>query len=224
MTEGEPLPGERRLITVDGIDGSGKSTLARRLAAALGPPAVLLGVDEFRRPVDWSAGGRSELDVYYGDRYDLGALDACLRAFGAGAGGCQVPVFDSAKEQLTGTRAVDFAGKRWAVVEGVFVARLQAAAQALQALHVFVDLPRDLAYARIQQRDVAAGRALVEVRRRITERYFPAHDRYLAECDPRNRAQIVIDTSELQRPVLTRAAWPDDPTWSPVRSALEALL
>ena len=134
-------------------------------------------------------------------------------------------MFDSAKEQLTGTRAVDFAGKRWAVVEGVFVGRLQAAApQALQALHVFVDLPRELADARIQQRDVDAGRAPIEVRRRIDERYFPAHDRYLAECDPRNRAHVVIDTSELQRPVLTRAEWPQDSAWQAVRAALEAVL
>jgi uridine kinase len=200
-----PDTGERRLITVDGIDGSGKSTLARRLAGALGQSAVLLGVDEFRRPVDWGGGGRSELDVYYGDRYDLSAMDACLREFRAGGRGCRLPVFDSTKEQLTGTREVDFAGKRWAVVEGVFVARVSAVADALT---IFVDLPR----------------ALAEVQRRIAQRYFPAHDRYQAERDPRNRARIVGDTSDLQRPVVTRADWPADPAWTPVREALEAVL
>jgi uridine kinase len=216
-----PDTGERRLITVDGIDGSGKSTLARRLAAALGQSAVLLGVDEFRRPVDWGGGGRSELEVYYGDRYDLPAMDACLREFRAGGAGCRLPVFDSTKEQLTGTREVDFAGKRWAVVEGVFVARVPAVADALT---IFVDLPRALADQRIQRRDQAAGRPLAEVQRRIAQRYFPAHDRYLAERDPRNRARIVVDTSDLQRPVVTRADWPADPAWGPVREALEAVL
>jgi uridine kinase len=211
----------RRLITVDGIDGSGKSTLARRLAAALGESAVLLAVDEFRRPVDWGAGGRSELDVYYGDRYDLSTMDACLRDFRAGAAGCRLPVFDPATEQLGGTREIDFAGKRWAVVEGVFVARVPAVADALT---IFVDLPRALADQRIQRRDQAAGRPLPEVQRRIAQRYFPAHDRYLAERDPCNRARIVIDTSELQRPQVTRADWPDDPAWGPVRDALEAAL
>ena len=101
-----------------------------------------------------------------------------------------------------------------AVVEGVFVARLPAAADALT---IFVDLPRALADQRIQQRDQAAGRPLAEVQRRIDQRYFPAHDRYLAERDPRNRARIVVDTSDLQRPVVTRADWPDDPAWAPVR-------
>ena len=85
-----------------------------------------------------------------------------------------------------------------------------------------MDLPRALADQRIQRGTQAAGRPLAEVRRRIAQRYFPAHDRYLAECDPRNRARIVIDTSDLQRPVLTRADWPDDPAWSPVREALRA--
>jgi uridine kinase len=217
--------GERRLISVDGIDGSGKSTVARRLAAALGQSAVLLGGDEFRRPVDWAAGGRSELDVYYDDRYDLGALDGCLRSFLAGGGGCRLPVFDSSKEQLTGDREVDFTGKRWAVVEGVFVARVPVLAAApAEALTIFVDLPRALADQRIQARDEAAGRPLAEVRRRIAQRYFPSHDRYLAECDPRTRARIVIDTSEPQRPVLTREAWPEDPAWLPVRAVLPAVL
>ena len=214
-------PSGRRLITVDGIDGSGKSTLARRLSAALGPSAVLLGVDEFRRPVDWGAGGRSELQVYYEDRYDLAALDACLRAFRAGGAGCRLPVFDSKTEQLSGEREVDFAGKRWAVVEGVFVARVPAVSDALT---IFVDLPRALADERIQRRDEAAGRAPAEVRRRIDQRYFPANDRYLAECDPRTRAHVVVDTSDLQRPVVTRADWPDDPAWAPVRAALAAAL
>jgi uridine kinase len=213
--------GERRLITVDGIDGSGKSTLARRLVAALGESAVLLGVDEFRRPVDWNAGGRTELQVYYEDRYDLGALDGCLRAFVTGGAGCPVPVFDSKTESITGARELDFAGKRWAVVEGVFVARVPAVSEALA---IFVDLPRALADARIQRRDQAAGRPLPEVRRRIAQRYFPSHDRYLAERDPRTRAHIVVDTSDLDRPAMTRADWPADPGWGPVRAALETVL
>ena len=215
--------GERRLITVDGIDGSGKSTLARRLAAALGESAVLLGVDEFRRPVDWDAGGRSELDVYYDDRYDLGALDGCLRAFRAGGGG-----LPGAGVRL-GEGTVDRRARAWTSPasagrwwRGCSSARVPAVAS--DALTIFVDLPRALADQRIQARDAAAGRPLAEVQRRIAQRYFPANDRYLAECDPRTRARIVIDTSDLQRPVLTREAWPEDPAWRVVRGALQAVL
>ena len=41
------VPGERRLLGITGAPGSGKSTLAEALVAALGPDAVLVGMDGF---------------------------------------------------------------------------------------------------------------------------------------------------------------------------------
>lgn len=220
---------ERGLVTIDGIDGSGKSVLARRLLEALGSSAALLAVDDFRRPVDWHGPGSTELDVYYQQRYDLGALEGCIARFMAGDDGCTFPEFDGATETLTGERAVDFRGKRWLLVEGVFVARLPSAAGALS---VYVDITEDEARRRVLVRDQAKGRTAEEVNRRIDGRYFPAHARYRAERSARDKAAVLIDNGDPARPRLLRSPPrpPEDdsrivtPRFGPVQAALAALL
>lgn len=211
----------RAIVTVDGIDGSGKSTFARRLVEQLGPRAVLFAVDDFRRPVDWATPGRSELEVYYQRRYDLVALDTCLRGFRDGQPGCRFRPFDGASETLGPEREVAFGAALVAVVEGVFVARLRCS---VDALSIYVDIPRDEAERRVRARDQAKGRTLQEVQRRIDQRYFPAHDRYLGEQQPRDRAAILFDNRDPQAPRVMHARLPAGPGWAPVRAALETLL
>ena len=199
----ENTRGDRGLVTIDGLDGSGKSILARRLAEAL-PDAVLLGVDDFRRPVDWQAPGASELDLYYEQRYDLAALEGCVRAFLEGADACAFPEFDGAREALTPgpDRTVSFTGRRWLLVEGVFVARLPSADRGLS---IYVDISADEARRRVMARDLGKGRTAEEVTRRIDRRYFPAHERYQRERSPRDRAAVLIDNEDPERPRLLRA-------------------
>jgi uridine kinase len=210
----------RAIVTVDGIDGSGKSIFARRLAEALGARAVLLSVDDFRRPVDW-AQGKSELDVYYHRRYDLAALDDCLDAFRDGRRACRYRGFDGAREALGEEQEITFNGAEVAIVEGVFVARLR---NAVDALSIFIDIPRAEAEARVQKRDLSKGRSPGEIQHRIRERYFPAHDRYVRDQQPRERAAVVFDNRDPRLPRVVRVRLPTGPGWSVVRAALEQLL
>jgi uridine kinase len=226
MNEKAPLGSDvgtavRAIVTVDGIDGSGKSTFARRLVEVLGPAGVLLAVDDFRRPVDWNTPGKTELDLYYHRRYDLIALDNCLRAFRDGQPSCRFRGFDGAREALGAEQEIQFGAALVAVVEGVFVARLRSS---VDALPIYVDIPRDEAVRRIRQRDQAKGRTLQEVQHRIDQRYFPAHDRYLQEQQPRDRAAVLFDNRDPAAPRVMHARLPMGPGWAPVRAALEKLL
>lgn len=228
MEERRDIP-PRALVTIDGLDGSGKSVLARRLLEALDGSAVLLAVDDFRRPVDWQAAARPELDLYYEERYDLVSLEGCIRQFLQGAPSCTFPEFDGAREALAGTRTVSFTGKTWLIVEGVFVARLPAADGALS---IYVDIDEDEARRRVMVRDLGKGRTTEEVTRRIDRRYFPAHHRYRQERSARDRAAVLIDNADPQRPRLLRtpaAAWDDRSRvaangFGPVHAALASLL
>jgi len=204
---GSTAPGvsRRRLLGVDGVDGSGKSFLAERLGATLGQvglPTVLLRVDDFRRPIDWRQAGRSEAEVYYDDYYDLALLDACASRFLAGADAVEIPAFDSRVERHVGTRTVEFGAASVAVVEGVFALRSQAVRANAAVVYLRTTLPE--ARRRILVRDTARGRTAEDVMHRIAARYFPAHERYVRECDPVGSAAALIDHETLGAPTVAR--------------------
>lgn len=195
----------RGLLAVDGIDGSGKSVLARKLAEVardLRIDIVTLAVDDFRRPVDFSASDRQEADIYYQDYYDLPLLDACLRAFLAGASGVDIPVFDARAHRLDGQRRLDFGAARIAVVEGVFALRVATIARGAAVIYLRTSFPE--ARRRIRARDTARGRTLADVNHRIDARYFPAQERYLREQEPAARAHVLIENEDLSTPSLSR--------------------
>jgi uridine kinase len=192
------------IIAIDGVDGSGKSTLAQGLVLGLGRagwPAVLLSVDDFRRPVDWARADRSEAEAYYQDYYELALLETCLRAFRDGAPQVTIPVFDARTEQLDGTRDVALAGAAVAVVEGVFALRVPAAAAGL-VIHIEV-APAE-ARRRLIERDLGRGRPRAVIEHRLAARYEPAHERYLAAHDPGRRADVIVDSNRPHAPRTTR--------------------
>ncbi|MBC8133317.1 MAG: hypothetical protein H7X95_10085 [Deltaproteobacteria bacterium] len=193
----------RVLLAVDGIDGSGKSVLARRLAdaaAAAGICTVTLAVDDFRRPVDWGAGG--ETDIYYDDYYDLSLLDRCLRAFIDGGVSVEIPVFDAASHRLEGHREITFGQANLGIVEGVFARRIGAVADTAAVVYLRTSFAE--AQRRVVARDTARGRALTDVNHRIAARYFPAQERYLQEFRPEARADVVIDNEDWRAPQIVR--------------------
>jgi uridine kinase len=191
----------REVIAIDGIDGSGKSMFAAALTAALASdevPPVLLRVDDFRRPIDWSRVDKTEADLYYDEYYDLTLLDRCLRDFLAGGQGVEIPRYDTAAERLSGTQPVSFKDATVAVVEGVFV--LRVATVAARGAVIYIETTADEARRRILSRDIARGRSPQEVQRRIDARYVPGQTRYRAAVDPLARAAAIIDNQNPETP------------------------
>jgi uridine kinase len=204
MRSGGVARSGRALLAVDGVDGSGKSRFAEALAAACaaeGRPAVLMHVDDFRRPVDWGAPGTDEAALYYDRYYDLAMLDGCLRAFLDGAARTEHPRFDSTRDALDGTSEVRFGDAPLCIVEGVFVLRVEAAAAAPL---VSLEVSESEATRRILDRDAARGRPLDVVRHRLTRRYQPAQSRYRAAFDPAGRADVLVDNERWDRPRMLR--------------------
>lgn len=187
----------RSLLAIDGIDGSGKSVLAARLSAATtaaGMEAVTFAVDDFRRPVDWARGDRSEADIYYDDYYDLALLDRCLAAFMDGATSFEIPAFDAAAHRIDGHRTISFPGAALAIVEGVFVLRLPRVSAGAGLIYLRASFAA--ARRRILARDAARGRDPADIHHRITARYFPSQERYLRAFNPVARADVLVDHEE----------------------------
>jgi uridine kinase len=212
----------RPIITVGGIDGSGKSSFARRLQAAYaaaGLPALRLHIDDFRRGVDWTRADRAQSDIYGEDYFDFAAVEACLDAFRAALPSARRPLFDGAAEQVSGDVEVPMAGARVAIVEGVFMMRLPSADDHVR---VWMKSSYQLGRRRIIERGDPPWRTEAEWSYRIDHRYFPAQRRYLADFRPEERADVVIDNEDWQRPVLVRADLSRLP--EPFRGVLASLL
>lgn len=222
MTAAAPA---RTLVVIDGVDGSGKSTFARRLRDALAAEAVaaiIVSVDDFRRPVDWAAAAASpdgEAGAYYDAYYDLAACDRCLAAFAAGAASLAVPQFDSVGERAAAPREVACAGAAIAILEGVFPLRVPAASAGVV---IYLDTAGAEARRRIVERDLAKGRTRTDIERRIDRRYAPGQARYHAALDPRGRADVIVGND---RPTAARALRRDVGRADPaVRGALDRAL
>lgn len=194
------------VVFVDGLDGSGKSTLAQgirdRLAAA-GLHPILLAIDDFRQPLDWTQTAVAEATLYHDLYFNLPALDQVLARILAGARSVEVPVFNENADAMNRLQPVP--ADPFVLVEGVFSQRL---AMASAAALVFVDCSWDEARRRILARDQARGRSAEDVCHRIENRYFPAQRHYQESHAPRQRAHWIVDHEKQGAPYVQRSPQP----------------
>ena len=75
----EVRAGGFRRVAVDGFDGAGKTWLADELAAAVGPAATRVRVDDFLNPQEVRyARGRDSPEGFFLDSFDYDAFRAAL--------------------------------------------------------------------------------------------------------------------------------------------------
>jgi len=97
-------------------------------------------------------------------------------------------------------RGAVLAVERNVVVDGVFLHHPDL--RDLWHLSVFLEVDRDVALERALARD--EGR-MEDARERYANRYVPGETRYLEEVAPAAAADVVLDTTDLDRPRLVRA-------------------
>ncbi len=193
---------------IDGVDGSGKSTFADGLAEVLrglGRPVVRVSADDFHHPraVRHRRGAHSP-EGFYLDSYDLDAL--CRNVLGPfGPDGDRR--FRSAVHDVVTDAAVN-AGQQLApagavlVLDGMFLHRPELAGRF--ELTVFLDVPFEVTFARMAERDgcdpdpAHAG----------NRRYVEGQRLYLAAATPREQADLVVDNTTPGRPQLVSARSP----------------
>lgn len=200
---------ERLRVAVDGVTASGKTTFGHELAAALrtlGRPTLRASLDDFKRP--WAEARELGYDRvsgagYYRNAYDFAAARDLLLA-PAGADGDGVVVL-CARDPLTGTdhRDVSVTAPPNAVlvVDSVFAFRPEY--DAYWDVRIWLEVDPELALRRGIDRD-AEREGVAAAARLHRDRYGVAEAIYLDEADPRSRAEVVIDNTDFDRPVLVR--------------------
>ena len=192
-----PAPGRPVLVAVDGPDGAGKTTFADALAAATpGRPADRASLDDFHHSRAHRHDTGRTGETVWGRSFDYEAVRReLLDPWRRGAGtSYRRRWHDLATDaQLDEPREV-VPERGVLVVDGVFAQRPELAG--VWDLVVYVEAPDDVRMARMAARDGVPD----DPDHPDQRRYLDAQAIYLAACHPRERADVVIDNTDPQRP------------------------
>jgi uridine kinase len=173
------LPPGRRIVAIDGRDGAGKTTFADALAPLLDRPAVRASADDFLNPpaVRYRL-GRESPEGFFRDSVDVAALRArLLEPFARGEPFRRL--FHAADAPLAAAAEVAPADAVL-VLDGLFLHRPEL--RGAWDVSIFLDVPLDVAADRLLRREGVPTR----------RRYVEGMELYLAACDPRAHATLVL--------------------------------
>lgn len=203
------LGGGRLRIAVDGLTASGKSTFGDELGAVVsgaGRQVLRASLDDFKRP--WSEAhlyDRTSGEGYFRNAFDYERCQRLLLEPAGidGSGDVALCSIDPLTQVDHSATKLTMTADAVLLVDGVFAFRPEL--DRYWDLRVWLDIDADLSVARGAQRD-----AMIEGSERAAEqlhraRYLPSERIYIAECDPIGRADVVIDNSVFERPILIRA-------------------
>lgn len=198
---------DRRIrVAIDGVDGAGKTMLADALAplvTAKDRSVIRASVDDFHNPrAIRYARGRHSPDGFFLDSYDYPAFqEKLLGPLGPeGAGGYVARHFDHRTDQSVALQPQQAPPTAALIVDGIFLHRPELCA--CWDLSVFLHVDFAVSMARNAAREGTPDTANPEAL--SYQRYVGGQQRYLAECQPGQRADIVIDHNDLGAPKILK--------------------
>jgi uridine kinase len=198
---------DRRIrVAIDGVDGAGKTTLADALAplvAAKGRPVIRASVDDFHNPQRVRyARGRYSPDGFYLDSYDYDSFRRLLlEPLGPGGSGqYSAKRFDLAHDRPFDLDPQHAPPTAALIVDGIFLHRPEL--RSCWDLSIFLKVDFDVSLPRGAAR--GPNFDAIDPASPPHQRYVGGQRRYIAECDPEQQADIVIDYNDLHAPVILK--------------------
>lgn len=205
-------PGHRPLIVgITGMDTSGKSQLTHALAGELerfSHQVQVVHVDDFHRPrAQRYLPELPEPVQYYEHSIDFGrAASDVLRPIQVDHSlDVTLKLLDLPSDAWTLERRYVVSDQTIVLLEGVFLFRPEL--RNLVGLFVYLHVDEPVVLERGRARDVPNQGE--EVMRKYHSKYLPAQRSYLAAHPPELHAEVIIDNSSWEEPVVVK--WPTDP-------------
>jgi len=184
------------LVGIDGVDGSGKTTFANTLVSHLvrvqeNAKPYVVSIDNFHHPRDIRyRRGRDSPAGYFEDSFDYPSLQKLvLEPLGKSAGrSCEIFLksHDLISDiKLTGEPVTLDSGSL-VVLEGVFLQRPEV--REYLDFAIFLDVPFEVSVRRMSERDGSSP----DPSHSSLTRYIEGQLLYLQECNPRERADLLI--------------------------------
>ena len=191
-------------VGIDGIDGAGKTTFANVLAETLASqavPAIRSSVDGFHNPkaIRYRSGRMSPLG-FYADSYDYARLkSSLLDPLSPGGTGRYLPaVFDHNADSAIDGHPQQANPGDVLLFDGIFLHRPEL--RNYWDLSIYLDVQFEQSIPRLAARDGGPSNLDASLNRR----YIEGQQRYIGECQPAERASIVIDNNDPEHPVIMR--------------------
>jgi len=193
-------------VAIDGVDGAGKTTLADALAPLVsgrGRPTIRASVDDFHHPRSVRyARGRYSPDGYFLDSYDYAAFRRLLLdpLSQNGSGRYTARSFDLDNDRPFDADTQQAAPSAALIVDGIFLHRPEL--RSYWDLSIFLKVDFEISLPRGAQRGPTFD--TTDPASPPNRRYVGGQRRYLAECEPEQRADIVIDYNDLHAPKILK--------------------
>ena len=191
-------------VAIDGVDGTGKTTLADELAepvARRGRPVVRVSIDDFHNPrsVRYRQGRQSPRGNYE-DSFDLPrVISRVLAPLGPdGDRAVRRKAFDYRTDAAVEAPLETVADDAVLLLDGIFLQRPELRGHF--DLTIFLDASFQETVARQVERDGGAP----DVEAASNQRYVGGQRMYLEACDPRARADVVVDNEDWRAPRIVR--------------------
>lgn len=195
-------------VAVDGLTAAGKTSFAHELGVVLadrGRVVLRASLDDFKRP--WSEGhlyDRVSGEGYYRNAFDFDAIHRLLVVPSAPEASGMVTLcsIDPITQLDHSDTVAHLPADGVLLVDGVFALRDELAE--VWDLSIWLSIDPELSIARGVERDADAEGGRDEAEALHRDRYLAAELIYLDEIGPEARADIVIDNTHLDAPVLER--------------------
>jgi uridine kinase len=196
-------------VAIDGIDAAGKTTLADELAGLLeadGVPVLRASIDGFHNPaaIRHLCGDDDPARSYYEDSFDYSDLCTFLLE-PLGPGGDHIVrtrVFDFRTDTAVYEPPTRVVRGTVLLFDGVFLLRPEL--EPHWDLSIFLEVGPAVSLQRAMTRDAELFGTAAATKRRYQERYLAGQQLYLSSVLPQQRADVVVDNNNPERPVVQR--------------------
>ncbi len=190
------------MVAIDGVDGAGKTRFADDLAARLEADEQIVlrvGINGFHNSrAIRAARGKDSPEGYYRDSYNLEELRSRL-LFPARIGmPFRTAVFDERLDRPISVNPLTIQLPAVLIFDGPFLNREELRDE--WDLSIFLDVPFDVAFARLARREGGDPNPDAPANRRRLE----AQKLYFKESRPQKSADMVIDYTDLDYPKIVR--------------------
>jgi uridine kinase len=202
-------------VGIDGVDAAGKTTLVDELVPYIrstNREVIRASIDGFHNPARVRhARGKLSAEGYYLDSFNYDALLTFLLDPLGPAGTLRYTpgVFDYRSDREIHHQLISAAPDAVLLFDGVFLLRPEL--ERHWDFSVFVDASFEVTLKRARERDLNLFGSEDDVLRQYEQRYIPGQKMYFLECQPKERASMIIDNNDANNPLIVNRSHQSNP-------------